>query len=81
VLSPGVVDAVLVRVVARLVDERPGVGPSVVAGVAYQAAAELVGTARDAGEFARMLARRVDARLSAAEGAPVPLARRAPERV
>lgn len=79
VLSPDVVDGVLARVVGQLVALHPGVGRAVVAAVAYQAAIELVVTVGDAGELARMLTRRADARLLAAAGAPVPIARRVPQ--
>lgn len=80
-LGPDVVDGVLWRVVGRLVEAHPGVGRAAVTTVVYQAAAELVVTVRDVGELTRMLACRADARLLAAAGAPVPLARREPQPV
>ena len=78
---PGSVVAPLVAATAaRLADRYPAVDGTVVHGVVYQAAVELVSTTADPEQLAQQLQRRADARLRALTGAPVPLtsARAAP---
>lgn len=70
-VSAGAVGELVSSVVTRMVVRHPFFGVSVVDSVVQQAAAELVSTITEGDQLARLLERRVDARLAAMSGAPV----------
>lgn len=67
----GAVGELVSSVATRMVVRHPFFTVSVVDSVVQQAASELVSTVTEAGQLARMLERRVDARLAAMSGSPV----------